>query len=204
MNFNRRAFLKMTLAMGVNLSVPPGFSANRSMNQSTDSTKLFGKPTQDGTSIVYRSINGTPEQNLRKVIELIGSIEKIIGSDDVILIKPNVMWWNQGAPNLSALKTFVDLVMNCPGGFRGEVVIAENCHRGPSPWAHISSGWAHDFERNSGITNVSNYNELSRILKDKYKERFSVCHLIDVGAGNKRVFGPSSKGGHPILPLSRG
>ena len=106
----------MTLAMGMSFSAHPGFSGNHPINQSTDSTKLIGKPTQDGGSIVYRSINGTPEQNLRKVVELMGGIEKIIGSNDVVLIKPNVMWWNQGAPNLCALKTFVDMIMSRPGG----------------------------------------------------------------------------------------
>lgn len=167
MDFSRRAFLKMTLSMGMNFSVHPGFSANQSMSQSTDSTKLIGKPTQGGASNVYRSMNGTPEQNLRKVIELMGGVEKIIGSDDVVMIKPNVMWWNQGGPNLCALKTFVDIIMSRPGGFHGEVLIAENCHRGPSPWAHISSGWAHDFERNSDIPQVNHVNDLCKILKNK-------------------------------------
>ena len=141
MDFNRRAFLETTLAMGIGFSVTTGFSANQSMNKSTDTTKLIGRPTKDGASIVYRSVNGNLEQNLRKVIELIGGIEKIIGSDDVVLTKPNVQWWNQGAPNLAALKAFVDLIMERPGGFKGEVVLAENCHRGASPWTSIDSGW---------------------------------------------------------------
>ena len=37
-------------------------------------------------------MNGTPAENLAKVIELVGGIEKIVGSDDVVLIKPNVQW----------------------------------------------------------------------------------------------------------------
>lgn len=204
MDFNRRAFLKMTLAMGLSFSVHSELSANQQINQSTDSTKLIGKPTQDGTSIVYRSINGTPEQNLRKVIELTGGIEKIIGSEDVVLIKPNIQWWNHGAPNLAALKTFVDLIMERPGGFQGEVVLAENCHRGSCPWNSTGSGWAHNFERNSDLTNISNLNELSRILKGRYKERFSTCHLIDVGAGNRRIYGPSEGTGYIYCDGSKG
>ena len=98
----------MTLAAGMSLSVTSGFSANQSMNQLTNSLELGGRPAIDGASIVYRGVNGTSEQNLRKVIELMGGIEKIIGLNDVVLIKPNVQWWNQGAPNLTALKTFVN------------------------------------------------------------------------------------------------
>ena len=194
----------MTLAMGMSISVHPGISANQSMNQSTDSTKLVGRTTKDGASTVYRAVNGTPEQNLRKVIELMGGIERIFGSDDIVLIKPNVQWWNQGAPNLATLKTFVNLIMERPGGFQGEVVLAENCHRGASPWTSIGSGWAHDFERNSDLANATNFNELSRILKDKYRERFSTCHLIDVGAGNKRVSGPSDGTGYVYCDGSKG
>ena len=92
------------------------------------------KITIDSQSTIYRSLNGTPSENLAKVIELMGGIDKIIGEDDVVVIKPNVQWWNQGATNLSALKTFVDLIMNRPSGFYGEVVIAENCHSGNEPW----------------------------------------------------------------------
>jgi hypothetical protein len=42
-----------------------------------------------------------------------------------VVIKPNVQWWNQGAPNLLALKTFVDMIMDRPGGFSGEVIILQ-------------------------------------------------------------------------------
>ena len=84
------------------------------------------KITKGSQSIVYRSVNGTPSENMTKVIELMGGIEKIIGANDVIVIKPNIQWWNHGATNLSALKTLVELILNHPSGFQGEVVIAEN------------------------------------------------------------------------------
>jgi hypothetical protein len=102
------------------------------------------------------------------------------------------------------LKAFVDLIMERAGGFTGEVVIAENCHRGASPWTSMSSGWAHGFEKNSDLPNVPNFNELSRILKDRYKHRFSTCHLIDVAAGNKRVFGPRDGTGYVYCDGSSG
>ena len=87
----------------------------------------------DIKSTVYRAVNGHPSENLSKVVELMGGIGTFIGPDDVVVIKPNVQWWNQGVPNLSALNSFVDSIMNRQGGFHGEVVLAENCHRGASP-----------------------------------------------------------------------
>jgi len=197
---SRRDFLKIAMAMGMSFSVPQCFSSDQPVN----STELAGKHTQEAVSILYRSINGSPEQNLKKVIDLMGGIERIIGQNDVVLIKPNVQWWNQGAPNLAALKEFVDLIMERPGSFKGEVVLAENCHRGASPWTSTGSGWAHDFERNSDIKDILNLNELSRMLKDKYRERFSTCHLVDVSAGNRRVYGPADGSGYVYCDGSNG
>lgn len=150
----------------------------------------------------YRAVNGKPATNLAKVIEMMGGIENLIGADDVVVIKPNVQWWNQGAPNLAALKHFVDLVMGRPGGFRGEVVVAENCHRGASPWQH--AGWTRAFERNSDLTQIHNMNDLTGQLKRKYGNGFSTCHWIDVDAGGKRVYGPSEVNGYVYCDGSGG
>ena len=165
MNFlkSRREFLKkIVLAL-----IAQCFGRKAARSEAAGSC---GSGTIEAT--VYRALNGGPADNLRKVIDLIGGIEVIIGVDDVVVIKPNVQWWNQGAPNLLALKTFVDLIMDRPGGFNGEVVIAENCHRGSSPWDSTSSGWAHPFTRNSDLENVNNFVDLCDHLKRRYGSRF--------------------------------
>lgn len=204
---NRRSFIKAIVAGGCALATRIHASnfqpATPNSQLVTRHVHLAARNLEPGTA-VFRSVNGTPAENLTKVIELTGGIEKLIGSDDIVLIKPNVQWWNQGAPNLAALKTFVDLIMGRPGGFKGEVVLFENCHRGSSPWTSTESGWARDFERNSDLTNISNLNELSRILKDRYRERFSTYHVIDVGAGNKKVSGPSDGTGYIYCDGSNG
>jgi hypothetical protein len=174
---------------------------------------VIRKITKENRCKLYRAINGKPADNLAKVIELIGGVEKNIGTDDVVLIKPNLQWWNHGAPNLSALKMFVDLVMSRTGGFNGEIVIAENCHRGLKPWEAIRSGWVHSFNWNCDLKNINNMNDLCTLFKKKYGNQFSVCHWIDVGAGAKRVFGPGDgtgyvycdgTGGVPLISLDNG
>jgi hypothetical protein len=171
------------------------------------------KITIGSQSIIYRSLNGTPSENLTKVIELIGGIEKIIEENDIVVIKPNVQQWNQGATNLSALKTFVDLIMNRPSGFYGEVVIAENCHRGREPWKSEQSGWIKYFERNSDLRMINNFNDLTSHLKETYGNRYSTCHWIDVRKGGNRVFGPADgtgyvycdgTGGVPLISCDNG
>jgi hypothetical protein len=125
-----------------------------------------------------------------------GGVEKVVGEDDIVIVKPNAQWWNHGAHNLLALRTFVDLVMASPGGFRGEVVIAENCHRGLEPWKSPDSSWASRFDLNADVKNIRNMNDLSGYLKKQYAEKFSTCHWIDVEAGNKRVSGPQNGPGY--------
>lgn len=162
---------------------------------------------------IYRAMNGSPSENLVKVIDMMGGIEKLIGHDDIVIIKPNVQWWNQGAPNLSALKAVVDLIMNRPGSFNGEVVIAENCHRGQYAATSMSSGWAPRFQVNSELPGVSNMNDLTDLLKKHYGNKFSTIHWLDVACGGKRVYGPADgngyvycdgTGGVPLLACDNG
>lgn len=205
--WSRRDFLKITAAMGMSFFTHSGFGFDQPTNQidqPTNSTGLTSKPFGNEPATVYRAVNGSPATNLTKVMDLMGGINKVIGSDDVVLIKPNVQWWNQGAPNLSAVSTFVDLIMNRPGGFDGEVVLMENCHRGPSPWNSLGSGWVPQFERNSDLRDLSNFNGLCSHLKRKYKVKFSVRHLMDVGAGGSRVFGPEDGNGYVYCDGTRG
>ncbi len=160
---------------------------------------------------LFRVVNGHPSENMRKVLELMGGVEKLVAKDDVVVIKPNVQWWNQGAPNLAALKAFVDAVMARPGGFRGEVVLAENCHRGHEPWK--AAGWGQPFQWNADLPGVYNMKELSGHLKKRYGVRFSECHWLDLDAGGRRVHGPQEGTGYvycdgtgrvPLLSVDNG
>ena len=185
---SRREFLKKVLIVGGAINVKTKVFAQ--------SIPPIRKATKETFCTLYRSVNGNPATNIAKVIEQMGGIEKVIGTYDVVVIKPNVQWWNQGSPNLSSLKAFVDMVMERPGGFKGEVVIAENCHRGISPETSASSGWAEQFDWNSDIPDVKNMNDLSILLKKRYDKRFSTVHWIDVEDGSKHIFSPSDGSGY--------
>jgi hypothetical protein len=162
------------------------------LSATTSRKKMAGEQLRT----LYRSVNGTPRENLAKVFDLMGGVGKFVGQDDLVVIKPNAQWWNQGAPNLSALKMLVELIMERPGGFRGEVVLAENCHRGPSPWTSVDSGWKHEFDRNSDLPGIGNLGAFADFLKKRYGERFTVCHWLDVKHGARRVYGPGDGNGY--------
>jgi hypothetical protein len=191
---SRRRFLKKMITVSGTLAA--GIPA--------ESEELPRKKTLAPSCTLYRSVNGTPRDNMLMVIGLAGGPKRLFGPEDVVLIKPNVQWWNQGAPNLSALETLVDLIMNRAGGFRGEVIVAENCHRGPDPSQSKSSGWKNHFEWNSDIPNVYNMNGLTGLLKKQYGNRFSTTHWINASSGGKRVFGPSDGPGYVYCDGSSG
>ncbi|MBN1696442.1 MAG: DUF362 domain-containing protein [Spirochaetales bacterium] len=176
-------------------------------------TSIPGKNYLSSKATVYRSVNGSPAQNCEKVIELLGGIACLFGEHDVILCKPNVQWWNQGAPNIGALNRFVELVMGRPGGFYGEVVFIENVHRGCHPWESDDAGWNRLFVRNVDLEGVHNYNEFCGILKQRYGDAFTVKHLIDSKSGGRRVYSPEDgegfvlcdgTGGVPLLSCDNG
>lgn len=153
---------------------------------------------------VFRVLNGHPSENLKKLLELAGGIQELVGTDDIVVIKPNVQWWNQGAPNLAMMTALVESIMGRRGGFTGEVVLAENCHRGLKPWESNYSGWRRSFERNADFPGVQSYNELVDYLKKRYGTRFSACHWINVDAGAMRVSGPSEGPGYVFCDGTRG
>jgi hypothetical protein len=191
---NRRDFLRSLILMGGALSLGGDLLAGTPGQ----------RPPANPTRMLYRAVNGSPGENLEKVVELMGGIGNVIGEDDMVMVKPNAQWWNQGTPNLAALKRFVDLVMERPGGFRGEVVLAENCHRGNSPETSTSSAWTVNFIRNSDLEGVRNLKDLARSLSGRYGRKVSTCHWVDVMYGARRVYGPGDGPGYVYCDGSGG
>jgi hypothetical protein len=142
------------------------------------------------------TVKGLTIESLSKAIDLLGGVNRFFSSDDVVILKPNLQWWNQGAPNIASVNTVIEFIMNRPGGFNGEVVLAENTHRGSQPWK--TTAWAKPFERNSDLPGIINYNQLSALLKKKFGKRFSVCHWIDISSGGKRVYSPLDGAGYVL------
>ena len=145
---------------------------------------------------VYRSLNGSPAENIRKVIELMGGIDSIINQDDIVIIKPNAQWWSHGATNLLAIQTLIEIIMNRKEGFSGEIVLGENCHRGPQPWMSSQSAWAGVFKRNSDISGIINLNGLTTDLKQRYGNQFTVGHWLDTDAGGRQLTGADQSPGY--------
>ena len=74
---------------------------------------------------VYKVMNGDPFQNMAKVLEMAGGISRFIGPTDVVVIKANGQWPNQGYTHTGCIKGVIDAVLGIPG-FSGEVLICDN------------------------------------------------------------------------------
>ena len=151
---------------------------------------------EDGFSRVYMVKNASPEQNMKKAIEMMGGIEKFIGPSDIVVLKPNAQWWNQGMTNTDAMKGFIDMVLAMPD-FSGEVIVAENHqYNGDN-----SRGW-NTSEKNGKF----NFNELVAYYQKRGKKNVTKYHWRVAGRtaiplegdaqGDRRVKGPEDGDGY--------
>lgn len=145
------------------------------------------KPSNSNVELsnIYVAKNGTPQQNVAKVIEMMGGIENFIGISDIVILKPNCQWWNQGRTNLAALKGFIDLVLDIPG-FKGEIIIAENHHfmdkSLPESEKDNIRGWAHISEINGDVDGVNHsMNSLIELYQNQGHRNVSKVHWRDGG-----------------------
>ena len=91
----------------------------------------------------------------------------LIASDDVVLIKVNCQWDERGGTNTDLVKALIQIILNHPDGFDGEVVIADN---GQRQYGSGGSGGSLDWERN-------NAEDVSQSMQD----------VVDSFAQNHRV-----------------
>ncbi len=82
---------------------------------------------------------GTAKENMRRLLASVGGVESFVGNDDIVLLKPNAQWWNQGMSNTDALGVLIEEILEIEG-FSGEILVCENHHYLPAD----SRGWTTD------------------------------------------------------------
>jgi hypothetical protein len=90
---------------------------------------------------LYVARNGTPVTNVQAAVNLAGGIQRFIDQDDVVILKPNGQWPNQGYTHTQSMKALIDVILSRPGGFNGEIIIAEHVHRDPTEAMSGSYCW---------------------------------------------------------------
>jgi hypothetical protein len=69
--------------------------------------------------------NGDCFQNIAKLWELMGGVGKYISANDIVVLKANAQWPNQGYTHTGCIKAVIDAILQIPG-FAGEILICDN------------------------------------------------------------------------------
>ena len=133
--------------------------------------------------------NGTPTANVQKVIELAGGIGRFVGYDDAVVLKPNGQWPRQGYTHTESLKALIDLILNRPGGFGGEVILAEHVHRAPPPATDNALGSNYCWNMSAGSNRQNNWPDMNyfELVNDYHTRGFpnvTAIPLYDSGQGD--------------------
>ena len=79
---------------------------------------------------VYKVMNGADcFQNIAKLWQLLGGPAQYISATDIVVIKANAQWPNQGYTHTGCIKAVIDAILAIPG-FSGEVLICDNIQGG--------------------------------------------------------------------------
>jgi uncharacterized protein (DUF362 family) len=129
-------------------------------------------PVPDSSGRVALADAGDPARNGRALLDAWGGVEGLVGPEDVVIFKVNSQWYAQGMTNTNVLESLVRAVLERPGGFSGEVVVADNHHFKGA----LSRGWT--TEQPNGRHNLVG---LVEALREEGHERVARVHWRDAG-----------------------
>jgi len=154
-------------------------------------------PPEDISLHVFAARNATPAENVQNVIALAGGIARFVDHDDAVVLKPNGQWPLQGYTNTESLKALIDVILNRPGGFGGEIIVAEHVHRSTSEALTGDYCW----NISPGYNRTNNWPDMSYFeLMDEYHGRgipnVTAVPLFDANASDEWDFvsGPEEVG----------
>jgi hypothetical protein len=112
--------------------------------------------TEKRTIAVARG--AAPAANIDAVLDKIG-LDKVVGKDDVVVIKVSAQWWNQGMTNVAAARRLIERILGLDG-FRGEIVVFENTHFRLADGSGLARAFTRPSERNVDVDGWSTLGEL--------------------------------------------
>lgn len=185
---DRRSFMKkLGLGAGSLLAMAIGFGIRQSefrFSSSLNPAQKSRKQNSNSISEIYMSRNSTPEQNIARVIKAMGGIHRVVGLNDIVVLKPNAQWRGHGGTNTNTLKGFIELILAQPN-FKGEIIIAENHHAA----VDNSLGWT-SRNRNGDY----NLNELVDYFQEKGFANVTKYHWHDAGPNPAPLQFPGGNG----------
>jgi hypothetical protein len=128
-------WLVLTERMAESKPVSSIFAVNGALGEDCGITQLIDLMQSHGT-LFYGSTAATGVK---------GS-EGLIARDDIIIVKVNSQWDERGGTNTDLLKALIRAITQHPGGFSGEIVVADN---GQGQYGSTGRGGSFDYTRNN-------------------------------------------------------
>lgn len=125
------------------------------------------------------SRGGAPAANIDAVLDTIG-LDRVVGADDLVIVKLAAQWWNQGMTNVAAARRVIERVLARPG-FRGEIVVFENTHFRLADGSGLARAFTHPSERNVDVPGWASLGDL--VAHHRASDApVSFVGLVDAGA----------------------
>jgi hypothetical protein len=163
-----KAFCIITAIMAIAL---PAHSMARQESVTTSVSAPAPKeeiePAAASTSTVFlvEGTDGT-DGGIARLLDAIQPTfyKQLINADDVIIIKINSQWAERGGTNTDLLKNLIQYLIDFPGGWHGEVIIADN---GQSMFGSARSGGNLDWDS----TNAADRKQSAQDVADVFAAR---------------------------------
>ncbi|HVO40672.1 MAG TPA: DUF362 domain-containing protein [Spirochaetia bacterium] len=106
-------------------------------------------------------------QRLIQLMEQKGlSFSSLIGPADVVIIKVNSQWNERGGTNTDLVKSIIDSIVKRPGGFMGEIVIADN---GQAQYGSAGRGGSLDWKANNALDTSQSMQKVADLFSPRFR-----------------------------------
>jgi uncharacterized protein (DUF362 family) len=93
--------------------------------QNQNVSAVFVEST-DGTDDGMKRLIASMQNNGLNFYQTPASPDGLIASGDVVLLKINCQWAERGGTNTDLIRSVIQAVLDHPGGFNGEIIVADN------------------------------------------------------------------------------
>ena len=114
----------------------------------------------------------------------------IIASNDVVLLKINAQWDERGGTNTDLIRSVIQAVLDHPGGFTGEIIVADNGQAQFGPFGHGGSlTWAlnNAVDRSQSVMHVvRDFQARGHRVTGVLWDEFTTVRVQEFSAGDTR------------------
>ncbi|MEM4871375.1 MAG: DUF362 domain-containing protein [Thermofilaceae archaeon] len=126
-------------------------------------TNARGRYQDVATLVRLMGEHGLKFYKSEKVTDVSGP-DGLIARDDVIIIKVNSQWDQRGGTNTDLVKALIQVILEHPDGFEGEIVIADN---GQAQYGSRGTGGSLNWERNNAEDTTQSMERVAQYFAER-------------------------------------